>query len=184
MKLMLLSVVTISLLTLTPLPDAIGQEDTSGTATNQQLLDPMDSLPTDEYGNCPAPEFVCSYFHTDAELTTYVAYAQSFKKTDFEAATVQAVDDEGLFPRTFMSRDMEGLAYNQWSQEPCNLQVKRNDGAKWSIPEPNIRCGAGMITPHAIYYWHFASNPATGCLGIVECKATISSAPIVEVPTP
>lgn len=184
MKLVFLSVVTVLFFTLTPLRDAVGQEDTSQTITNQQLLDPMDGFPTDEYGNCPDPEFVCYYFHANAELTAYVAYAQTFKKTEFEAATVQAVDDEGLFPRTFMSRDMEGLAYNQWAAEPCELQVKRNEGAKWSIPEPNIRCGAGMITPDAIYYWHFGSNPATGCLGIVECKENSSFAPIVEVPTP
>jgi hypothetical protein len=163
---------------------AVSQEAASEQLASPQVLDPVDSLPTDEYGNCPDPVFVCSYFHANATLSAYCAYAETFKKTDFEAATVQAVDDEGLFPRTFMSRDMQGLPYNAWSSEPCVLVAKRNVAAKWTIPEPNIRCGAGMITPDAIYYWHFASNPATGCLGIVECKESVSGAPIVSVPAP
>ena len=62
--------------------------------------------------------------------------------------------------------------YTAWADYPCVIE---SSGRKFkiSIPEGLPICGAGMITPEAVYYWHLGSDPVSGCMGIGECKQTL-----------
>lgn len=124
--------------------------------------------------SCPDPVMACLYFHNGtAEASSWCKFAECFDKTELEAGTVVASDDEGLFPRTFKSWHHDGEIYYQWSAEPCEIEEKAKGKTKYTLPEGAIRCGAGLITSDRTYYWHFVSNPATGCLGVLECKETL-----------
>jgi hypothetical protein len=132
----------------------------------------QDASPAD-YGACPAAEAICYYYHGPAAVVTnYCNGFDCFEMTYFEQARVVAADEEGVFPRTFMAwftDKRSATPWISWSTIPCVIQRSGNK-FKLKLPEGSNICGAGMLTPEAAYYWHAASDPTTGCLGIGECK--------------
>ena len=71
--------------------------------------------------------------------------------------------------------------WTSWSSGPCVVERSGNK-FKLTFPEGSILCGAGLLTTEAAYYWHAASNPETGCLGIGECKVPLVYDPLSVAP--
>lgn len=144
----------------------------------------LDASPSD-YGLCPPAQLICDYYHAgQAELTSYCNGFDCFEMTYFEQARTVAADGEGIFPRTFMvwMADKTETPYTGWTSSPCQVEPSGNK-FKIKIPEGSTICGAGLMTPGAVYYWHVASNPVTGCLGIGECKQQLIFSPTNANPT-
>ena len=168
-----LASILVPLFVMAPCDPAFGQE-----SEQSRFLASQDASPLD-YGTCPPPEAICYYYHgEEAEPTNYCTGFDCFEMTYFEQARAVAADEEGVFPRTFMAwlTDKTETPYTAWADTPCEVQSSGNK-FKLKIPEGSTICGAGLMTPEAVYYWHAASNPVTGCLGIGECKQTIIFTP-------
>jgi hypothetical protein len=155
-----------------------------GTAASQEASLPAfiadEDASRSDYGTCPAPETICYLFHGNtAQPTNYCLYDDCFEMTFFERARVVASDDEGLFPRSFKAWHGDMALYTVWSVFPCEME-RSGSKTKIRIPAGSAICGAGLMTPDAIYYWHFVSNPVTGCLGMGECKQTIVYEPAAD----
>lgn len=138
----------------------------------------------EDYGPCPDLALVCWYYHgPDALPLGGCSGIGCFDMTYFEQARVVAADDEGLFPRTFKAwfADRASTPYTAWTAFPCEVE---KSGNKWklNIPEGLTRCGAGLMTPEAVYYWHLASNPVTGCLAVGACKQMLIYATPAAIP--
>ena len=149
------------------------------SANGEEVGDPTLSAPEEasqfDYGTCPSAEFICAYWHGGLAVpTNYCVGYDCFKKTYFEQAQVLAASNEGVFPKTFKAwlNDNAQALDTSWTGLPCDIELSGNKFLI-KVPENSIRCSVGLMTPEAMYYWHAASNPETGCLGIGECKQTL-----------
>jgi len=132
------------------------------------LLTAGDEVTVDvPYGNCPTVEqaqFLC-YLHESAVLTSYCTYEACFEMSYGEEVSVVAADELGAFPRTWF---MWGMGYDV-SYSSCSLTLKQHK-TRIEIPLDPSFCYVSLEFPEFNYSEHFASDPASGCLGWFECK--------------
>lgn len=123
---------------------------------------------TGQAQGCPDPQYICTHYHPGSVATNYCGYAECFQMNYGTEMRVTAVDEQGLFPRTWHAWHSGSLV------TPMNCDTKRSGNkTKLTIPDPGVRYIC-MVTQQMsdgrLYYHHFASNPNSGCLGWVECS--------------
>lgn len=121
------------------------------------------------YGKCPTAEQACGIYHPGSEPTAYCSFQQCFEMNYGSEARVVAADEQGSFPRTLFvwhKGEMSPIA----ELIPC-VMTQSGHKTRLDILDGEIKCAAALSTSEHLYYEHFASNPATGCLGWVECRA-------------
>lgn len=121
------------------------------------------------YGGCPAsPELFCQYYHPGSIMTGLCYYSDCFDMSYGEEARLVAADEEGLFPKTWKVWHSGTL-----SPEPDSIQCEvetSGNKSKVTFPGESVVCAVNLYTSEHVYHWHFASNPASECLGWVECQ--------------
>jgi hypothetical protein len=121
------------------------------------------------YGTCPDPVVACRLFHgPNIIATAWCAFEDCFEMSYGSEARVVAADEWGDFPKMF-------FVWHEGTMTPggipCILK-ERGHKTRVEIPETEIRCSAKLETIEHLYYEHFVSNPKSGCLAWLECKAT------------
>ena len=125
---------------------------------------------TTSYAGCPADEVAfCAAFHLGSEPIAWCTYEGCFEMTAAEEVRVVAADEQGLFPRTFFVWTDHSLAPT--ALEGCVL-TKKGHKTRVDLPDGGTRCAASLTTSEYVYFEHFASNPASGCLGWIECRVS------------
>jgi hypothetical protein len=120
---------------------------------------------------CPNPASFCIAAHGPAATVSGgCAYADCFDMSYSEVSRAIAVGgDETLFPTRF----------HLWTSGPfipssvgfaCGVQPSGNK-LKIEILPPDTKCAGRVPMGDYVFYEHFASNPASGCLAWLECKA-------------
>lgn len=118
---------------------------------------------------CPTAEWVCSYWppflgYEELAPTAACEGPDCFDKNYGGEMTVVAADDY-LFPDKWKMRQ-SGVLMNI----SCDsLEGSASDKTTLWIPELR-HCAVAQQTENHFYLHFFASNPATQCLGWVECK--------------
>ena len=118
---------------------------------------------------CPDPVWACVYFSEIVGLPAvstgkYCGGADCLEMTELSEARVVAVDDEGLWPRTWQVWQ-SGYLVNFDCAEPLDY---RNKKIRFKVAETN-ECALVQITD-STYVWLIASDPVSECLGFAECK--------------
>lgn len=118
---------------------------------------------------CPDPVWACTYFSEIVGLPAvstgkYCGGADCLELTPLSEARVVAVDDEGLWPRTWQVWH-SGYLVNFDCVEPLDY---RNKKTRFEVPDTNS-CALVLMTD-STYVWLIASDPVSECLGFAECK--------------
>lgn len=120
---------------------------------------------------CPDPALASIYLSEIVGLPAvstgkYCGGPDCFEMTRLSEARVVAVDDEGLFPRTWQAWH-SGYLVNVDCVEPLDY---RNKNTRFKVPDSN-QCALVLMTD-STYVWLIASDPspASECLGFAECK--------------
>jgi hypothetical protein len=149
-------------------------QDTTGTNIGE-VIQPDEYgiggvLPLDVYAGCPPPEILqdlCNYYHPGSVGTSYCEYRDCFEMNYADEARLVAADERGFFPRTWFAWHSGELVYPNYGYV-CGLKESGNK-TRIEIPDELI-CFTILETNNHLYYWHFASNPESGCLGWFECR--------------
>jgi len=118
---------------------------------------------------CPDPVLACEYFSAIVGLPA-VSTGKACSGPDclemlkLSEARIVAVDDEGLFPKTWQVWG-SGYLVNYDCVEPMDY---RNKKIRFKVPDTNS-CALVYIT-NSTYVWLIGSDPASDCLGFCECK--------------
>lgn len=121
------------------------------------------------YGNCPDPQLVCTTYHENSIATASCGYEACFEMNYGESIRLTVADDEGPFPQNWhvWHTAMVYSASCLLTQSGSSAKTKLGIPGSPSLP----RCYLTVQTSEHTYFEHFASNPLTGCLGWVECRA-------------
>jgi hypothetical protein len=110
-----------------------------------------------------------------ATATGYCLYDDCFEITYGELVKVVAADEQGEFPSTWFAWGDATLTATGLGQ--CLLQQEGKKKTRVDIPADKIRCKAVATVGDYLYNEHFASNPASQCLGWIECKLPVLAGP-------
>jgi len=118
---------------------------------------------------CPDPAWACEYFSAMVGLPAvstgkYCSGPDCLEMTKLSEARIVAVDDEGLFPKTWQVWG-NGYLVNYDCVEPLDY---RNKKIRFKVPDTNS-CALVFLTD-STYVWLIGSDPASDCLGFCECK--------------
>ena len=125
-------------------------------------------------GQCPTdPQPTCEYF---AYVIGYEAIAwgnycigpQCFDMNYGAEMRIVAVDDEGLFPKTWHVWT-GGEVFNTPGGIACEEIRPTGNHDKIVIPE-GLHCSFFLQTDNHLYLELLVSYPETGCLGWLECE--------------
>ena len=136
-----------------------------------QAQQPKPTEPATEAVGCPDPVQYCRSVN-QGEATKYCANEDCFDMNETEVIRLVAVDDAGDFPRKWNLWHQETLSKDLGTY-PCVLdekELKKNTKTKLSLPENSNICVTVLKSNGHVYREHFVANPATKCLGWVECK--------------
>jgi hypothetical protein len=145
------------------------------TATDDPASVPsFDASPQVEgpYESCPyAPADLaartCATYHPGSVVNTFCFGGTCFEMNFGGEARLVAADELGAFPTTFFAWH-QGVIAPPAGLIPC-LFMERGNKTRINIPAQRL-CAVSLTTDQHLYYWHFASNPISGCLGWVECR--------------
>lgn len=134
---------------------------------NATKLDINEHIQQIQSGPCPDPYTYCAMAHPGSIPTGYCAYGACFEMSYGGEVRVVAADDSGDFPRKWFIWHKDLIKSVGGS---CTSTFQNKNKIRVDIPEERIKCRLDWETSEYLYHEHFASNPATGCLGWVECR--------------
>jgi hypothetical protein len=123
---------------------------------------------------CPDPIDFCTKAHgPKSSATKFCANEACFYVNCGGESEIRVVaeDESGDFPRTWFVWHKGEMAPAGTFQ--CELKKKQpasHGKTPVKIPDTSVKCRADLNTNGHVYHEHFVSNPATKCLGWVECK--------------